>query len=114
MSTPTLYDPYFTPEERSMLASTPIYDLASEIHLLRVLISRVLAAAQRLRRLSLAQHASLLAAFSASGTVMARMAALQSLIEGPPDLLERRLEAVVDIAMGKYRAHPSTASLFTT
>ena len=80
----SLYRPYFTPQEIRMLDATQPTDLSSEINLLRVLIARVLAARQRLHELALAQHAALLATFSAAGLVLAALVRQQCKLH--PDL----------------------------
>ncbi len=73
-----LYRQYFTAEEIAMLDATPHDDLTSEINLLRVLLSRALAAATKhVRDLTLKQHAAILSTFSAAGIVIASLVRLQ-------------------------------------
>ncbi len=83
MSTPSLYRPYFTPEECALLDATPLDDLTSEINLLRTLLARLLAASQKARDLVIETHAKMLAAMSHSGLVLASMVKLQFRLHEP-------------------------------
>ncbi len=75
--TPSLYRPYFTAAERELLDASSPDELLSEINLLRVLLSRVLAASRRARELTVKQHAAILSAFGNAGVVIARLVTLQ-------------------------------------
>jgi len=57
-----------------MLDSSQPSSALSEISLIRIMLLRVLAAAQRLRNITLDQHLSMLQAFSRAGLVMASLA----------------------------------------
>ena len=83
----SLYRQYFTPEEIAMLDATPLDDLTSEINLLRVLLARLLEVSQRIHALALKQQAAMLAAFSATGCVIASLTRLQVRLHNPLDAL---------------------------
>ncbi len=102
-SPPSLYRQYFTPAECAMLDATPPDDLTSEINLLRVLLARLLAAAQRTRQLSLDLHAKMLSAFSAAGIVIAALVRLQCLLHDPNDAVWAEIERGRNI--GRQRRH---------
>jgi len=89
---PQIYRQYFTAEECKTLDSSPLESALSEIGLLRVLLLRLLAASRarelpatiahtgpttdqchRFGRLSLADHLTILAAFSGAGLIMASL-----------------------------------------
>jgi hypothetical protein len=72
----SLYFQYFDRHERRMLAATSSTDVSSEINLLRVLTARLLATSADRSRLTLKQSASILAAFSDAGTVIAALVRL--------------------------------------
>lgn len=56
---------------------------SSEINLLRVLLIRSMAAARRARRLSLKERASVLAAISSSGIIMASLVRFEGKYHNP-------------------------------
>ena len=72
-SAPQIYRQYFTAAECKTLDSSPLDTALSEIEVLRVLLLRLLAAAHRMRRLSLAHHLSMLTAFSGAGLILASL-----------------------------------------
>ena len=72
-SSAQIYRQYFTAAECKTLDSSPLETALSEIEVLRVLLLRLLAAARRLRRLSLAHHLSMLTAFSGTGLILASL-----------------------------------------
>ncbi len=88
----SLYRQYFTPEEIAMLDATPLDDLTSEINLLRVLLARLFEASQRIRALALKQQAAALAAYSATGSVIASLTRLQFRLHNPLDALWQAIE----------------------
>ncbi|HET6846123.1 MAG TPA: hypothetical protein VFH29_04775 [Anaerolineales bacterium] len=67
-----LYRQYFTAEEIRLLDATPADTLATEIHALRLLIRRVLAASARMK-LSLKHHLKMLAAFCQAALTLASL-----------------------------------------
>jgi hypothetical protein len=69
-----LYRRFFTREECRLLDSTDVSDDSSEIHLVRILLSRALAAAQHVRRLSLKTRADMLLAFNGAAMILASLA----------------------------------------
>ena len=72
-SPPQIYRQFFTPAECRMLDQSPLDSALSEIALLRILLMRLLAAAHRLRRLTIKQHIDMLLALSGAGLVMASL-----------------------------------------
>ena len=70
---PQIYPQYFTAAERKTLNSSPLDTALSEIEVLRVLLLRLVVTAHRLRRLSIAQHLSMLDAFSGAGLILASL-----------------------------------------
>lgn len=72
-STPSLYRQYFTAAECRLLDSTPLEGALSEISLIRIMLLRVLAAAHRLRKVTLEHRLAMLQAFGRSGLVMASL-----------------------------------------
>ena len=72
-SSPQIYRQYFTAAECKVLDSSPLDTAQSEIEVLRILLLRLLAAGRRIRRLSLAQHLSMLTAFSGAGLILASL-----------------------------------------
>ncbi len=88
----SLYREYFTPDEIALLDRTDRNDLTSEINLLRVLIARVLEAAQHAKDVSLKQHTAILSAFSRAGLSLARLVRVQAELHNPLDELEKAIE----------------------
>jgi hypothetical protein len=70
---PSPYRQFFTAQEIEMLDATPPDDLSSEINLIRVLIVRVLEAAQQVKDMALQQRAALLAAFAHAGITLSAL-----------------------------------------
>ena len=86
-SSPQIYRQYFTPAECRVLDSSPLDTALDEIGLLRVLLLRLLAAAHRLHRLSIADHLSLLTAFSGAGLILASLVRFHTRYSKQPSLL---------------------------
>jgi hypothetical protein len=102
-SPPRLYRQFFTREECQMLDATPPMSAVHEIYLLRVLMTRVLAAARanerpasiahsvstrkRSQRLSLKQGLSMLTAFCGAALTMASLARFEHKAQGPGPFL---------------------------
>ncbi len=95
--TPSLYRPFFTPEERALLDASSPDDLMSEINLLRILLTRVLSASRR-QELSLSQHAAILGAFSATGIVLARLVGLHCKLHAKTSGLWAEIEQGEELA----------------
>jgi hypothetical protein len=74
---PQLYRRFFTPAECELLDACPPGSALSELNLLRVLLSRALAASRLARALSLTRRASMLAAFSATARIIASLVRVQ-------------------------------------
>jgi hypothetical protein len=70
---PQIYRQFFTPAECKMLDAAPQDSALSEISLIRILLMRALAAAHRLRTLSIKQHIDMLIAFSGAGLILASL-----------------------------------------
>ena len=68
-----LYRQYFTQAECRVLDSTPLKSVLSEIGLIRIMLLRILAAAQRQRKITLKQRLAMLQAFSRAGLVLASL-----------------------------------------
>lgn len=85
-SPPMLYRQYFTREERAMLDASPLASAVNEISLLRVLLSRVIASANKERR-SLRSYLIMLRAISTAGLIIASLARFHwySLAQGTED-----------------------------
>ncbi len=96
--TPSLYRPFFTPEECALLDASSPDDLMSEINLLRILLTRVLAASRNPKELSLAQHAAILGAFSATGLVLARLVSVQCKLHAKASGLWAEIEQGEELA----------------
>ncbi len=110
----SLYRQYFTPAEIAMLDATPIDDLTSEINLLRVLMARVLEAAQKAKELSLKQHAAILAALSRGCSTVAQLVRAQLQLHHPLNDLSNAIEegehlARQSLGVYNYLSHPSAA-----
>ena len=88
----SLYRQYFTAEEIALLDATPRNDLTSEINLLRVLMARVLEAAQHAKELTLKQHAAILAALSRGCTTVGQLVRTQAQLHNPLDDLWKAIE----------------------
>ena len=105
-ASPQIYRQYFTPTECRMLDSSPLETALDEICLLRILLMRLLAAARarehpatvahagpttdqrhRIRRLSIAQHLSMLAAVSGAGLILASLVRFHDRYFKQPSLL---------------------------
>ena len=71
---PSLYRQFFTPAECRLIDSTPLSSALSEIGLIRIMLLRILAAAHRLREITLEQRLAMLQAFSRAGLVLASLA----------------------------------------
>ncbi len=99
----SLYRRYFTPEEIALLDATPSDDLTSEIHLLRLLLARLLEAAQRLRQSALEQHAAILGAVCAAGSTLAALLRLQIKLHDPLDEVWAEIQRGKEI--GRQRRH---------
>jgi hypothetical protein len=78
-----LYRQFFTAEECDLLDRTPPDSALSEISLLRVLISRLLADARRVK-MTLKRHFSMLSAFCQATSTMASLARIEFQHQGPP------------------------------
>jgi len=78
-----LYRQFFTSEECRRLDRTPPDSAVSEISLLRVLISRLLAAAKRVK-MTIKRHFSMLSAFCQATSTMASLARFEFHRQGPP------------------------------
>jgi hypothetical protein len=78
-----LYRQFFTPEECDRLDRTPPDSALSEISVLRVLISRLLAAARRVE-MTIKRHFSMLSAFCQATSTMASLASFELQQQGPP------------------------------
>src|SRR5512142_1349130 len=87
----SLYRPYFTPAEIDLLDHTDRQDLMSEINLIRVLIARVLEAAQHAKELTIKEHAAILSAFSHAGLTLARLARVQVEVHNPLDAVMKAI-----------------------
>ena len=106
-----LYRQYFTPEEIAMLDATPLDDLTSEINLLRILLSRLLAAAtRRLRQLTLKQHAAILATFSATGIALASLVRLQNQLHPLLSSLQSEIAAGEELARQRLHVYSYLSS----
>jgi hypothetical protein len=70
---PSLYRPYFTQAECRLIDSTPLGSALNEISLIRIMLLRILAAAHRMRKLTLEHRLAMLQAFSHAGLVMASL-----------------------------------------
>ena len=70
---PQIYRQFFTAAECTLLDGSPCDSALGEISLLRILLMRLMAAAQRLRDLSTKQHIDMLIAFSGAGLVLASL-----------------------------------------
>ena len=67
------YRQFFTPAERRLIDSTPLTSALSEVSLIRIMLVRILAAAHRLRKITLEQRLAMLQAFSHAGLVLAAL-----------------------------------------
>ncbi len=110
----SLYRQYFTPAEIARLDQTDRNDLTSEINLLRVLLARVLEAAQKAKELSLKQHTHIVSAFSHAGISLARLVRVQAELHHPLDALWQAIEqgehlARQSLGVYDYLSHPSPA-----
>lgn len=114
----SIYRQYFTPAECEMLDACASDDLASEINLLRILLTRLLSAARDRRvagsakpvhSLPLKVHAAILGAVSASGLVLARLVRLQLALHDPMDEFRREMERGKNVA----RMHHHVFDYFT-
>ena len=118
MTTTSIYRQYFTPTECEMLDATPVDDLSSEINLLRILITRVLAAWQRTRQIGLEMHARILSTFSAAGLVLAGLVRLQIKLHNPLDELQAQIERGKNIGRERRRVFtyfdPPTRGIHST
>jgi hypothetical protein len=74
---PQLYRLSFTAAECKMLDECPVESALSEISLLRILLVRLLAAARRIRRLSLERHLAMLSAFNGASLILASLVRFQ-------------------------------------
>ena len=90
-SAPQIYRQYFTAAECKTLDSSPLDTALSEIGLLRILLLRVLAAAHRLHRLSIAHHISMLTTFSGAGLILASLVRFHNRYFPQPGLLSELL-----------------------
>jgi hypothetical protein len=89
-----LYRQFFTPEECARLDGMDPESPLHELNLLRILITRLLAAASR-GKPTLERLASMLASFSQSGCTMASLARIYHKQHGPPpDPLLAELAAI--------------------
>jgi hypothetical protein len=86
-SSPQLYRQYFTPAECRMLDSTPPGSALSEIGLIRIMLLRLLAAAHRMRNITLDQRLAMLQAVSHAGLVMASLVRVQHRLFPPTNPL---------------------------
>ncbi len=98
----SLYRPYFTPEEIYLLDHSDRNDVMSEINLIRVLIARVLEAAQKAKELTLKEHAAILSAFSHAGLTLARLVRLQCELHNPLDAVAKAIEEGERIARARH------------
>ena len=80
-----LYSRYFTRSERELLNSFPAADALSEIHLLRVLLARTLAASRRWGGLDLQAQAALLSALGRTAANIAALSRLRGQDPSPSD-----------------------------
>jgi hypothetical protein len=80
---PLLYRQFFTPEECDRLDRTPPDSAISEISLLRILISRLLDTARRVK-MTIKRHACMLSAFCQATSTMAALARFEFKHQGPP------------------------------
>ena len=86
-SPPQIYRQYFTAAECKTLDSSPLDTALSEIEVLRILLLRLLDARRRIRRLTLAQHLSMLTAFSGAGLILASLVRFHNRYFEPRSLL---------------------------
>ena len=82
-SPPRLYRQYFTDAEIKLLDGASTDSARSEISLIRILISRILASARKLR-LTLKHRLSMLTVFCQSAATMASLARFDFKQQGPP------------------------------
>jgi hypothetical protein len=83
-----LYRRFFTAEEIRRLDATPADSLASEIHALRLLLARVLAATERIK-LTLKQRLSMLTAFCRVALTLASLVRFEFKQQpAPPTVLD--------------------------
>ena len=75
--TPSLYREYLTPAECRLIDSTPLSSALTEISLIRIMLLRIMAAAYRMRRITLEQQLAMLQAFSRAGLVLASLVRYQ-------------------------------------
>jgi hypothetical protein len=87
VASPTLgpYSQYFTSSECELLRIFPAADALSEIHLLRVLVARTLAASRRWGGLDLPAQAALLSALARTAANIAALSRLRVQILSPSD-----------------------------
>jgi hypothetical protein len=93
-SAPSLYRQYFTPAECRLIDSTPLSSALGEIGLIRIMLLRILAAAHRLRKITLEQRLAMLQAFSNAGLVMASLVRVHHVLFPPTNPL---LEALAEM-----------------
>jgi hypothetical protein len=85
---PRLYRQHFTREECDRLDSISPDSALSEISLLRILISRLLSAARRVK-MTIERHAAMLSAFCQTAGTLASLARFEFKQQGsPPSLLD--------------------------
>jgi hypothetical protein len=82
-ASPLLYRQFFTSEECDRLDRTPPDSALSEISLLRILISRLLETARRVK-MTIKRHSSMLSAFCQATSTMASLARFEFKQQGPP------------------------------
>ncbi len=97
-----MYREHFTPSEIRLLDATPLNDISSEIHLLRLLLSRLLEAASHAKNLALKDHAAILDAISRASWAMGCLVRLHAHLHDPlPSINAKIAMARIQITLEK-------------